>query len=207
MATTTDLARELPATRAATGPTVGSATVPPAPDAAATPVRQVAQIGRKKPEPRPTPVRSAAYVHLSVAELRDLRTVLSEEESRVSYWRRILQARLDVLAHGMPGRGLDPELLAPVLTDHKVGAGRQAMARFVPVDDEPPLPSLATLWERQVDLTEPAECEALAADLREAEGQLSAYRASLHVRIGEATTDLIARYRDEPSLCLTALPL
>ena len=42
--------------------------------------------------------------------------------------------------------------------------------------------------------------------LEEAEGQLSEYRAALHKRIAEATTELIARYREEPTLCLIALP-
>jgi hypothetical protein len=40
-----------------------------------------------------------------------------------------------------------------------------------------------------------------------AERQLSEYRQALHRRIGDATSELIARYREEPNLCLTALPL
>jgi outer membrane protein TolC len=63
------------------------------------------------------------------------------------------------------------------------------------------------LWERQVD---PSDTEALAqleADLDEAERQLSSYRNALHVRLGDATSELIARYRDEPNLCLSALPV
>jgi hypothetical protein len=48
---------------------------------------------------------------------------------------------------------------------------------------------------------------ALEHDLRVAEAQLSAYRNALHRRIGEATGELIARYREQPTLCLSALPL
>jgi hypothetical protein len=48
---------------------------------------------------------------------------------------------------------------------------------------------------------------ALVADLRLAEAQLSAYRSALHRRIGEATGELIARYREQPDLCLAVLPL
>lgn len=162
---------------------------------------------RRKSAPRPTPVRHAGYAHLSVDELRELRAVLGQEESRVSYWRRILQARLDVLTAGSSGRTVDPARLAPVLSDSRVGAGRLALSRLLPEDDEPPLPRLAELWERPVDLGDPASCAELAEALREAEQQLSEYRATLHVRIGEATTDLIARYREAPELCLSALPL
>jgi hypothetical protein len=44
-------------------------------------------------------------------------------------------------------------------------------------------------------------------DLARAERQLSEYRAALHRRIADATGELIARYREQPALCLTALPL
>ena len=35
----------------------------------------------------------------------------------------------------------------------------------------------------------------------------SAYRRSLHERLDDATSELIARYREEPALSLCALPL
>ena len=40
-----------------------------------------------------------------------------------------------------------------------------------------------------------------------AELQLSAYRNALHRRLELATGELIARYHEDPSLCLCALPL
>ena len=77
----------------------------------------------------------------------------------------------------------------------------------MPVDDIPPLPDLAGLWDRIVDPSDTAGMAALEEDLAGAERQLSDYRSDLHRRIGAATSELIARYREEPSLCLTALPL
>ena len=68
------------------------------------------------------------------------------------------------------------------------------------------LPDLSTLWTREVDPRDPVATEALIMALEEAESQLSEYRAALHKRIAEATTELIARYREEPTLCLIALP-
>jgi len=47
----------------------------------------------------------------------------------------------------------------------------------------------------------------LQAELTQAEGQLSAFRAALHDRLDRATRELIARYRENPRLALTALPL
>jgi hypothetical protein len=81
------------------------------------------------------------------------------------------------------------------------------MVSVVPVADIPPLPNLAELWDRRVvegDLRAEAD---LDHDLAVAERQLSEYRQALHRRIADATGELIARYREKPELCLTALPL
>ena len=158
--------------------------------------------------PRPVPRRTAAYDQLGLDELRAYRSALQDEEGQVSYWRRILQARLDVLrAGGAPPSALDPGHLRPVLADARVARGRRALVQVLPADDIPPLPSLAALWERHVPASDVEGAAALEADLSAAEAQLSAYRAALHQRMAESTEELIARYRDEPSLCLVALPL
>ena len=49
--------------------------------------------------------------------------------------------------------------------------------------------------------------DALLVRLAAAEAELSAYRRSLHERLDDATSELIARYREEPALSLCALPL
>lgn len=158
----------------------------------------------RKGAARPTPVRSEQHAHLTLSGLRDYRKALTAEESKVSYWRRILQARLDLVRTGSDAAS---DSLKPVLTDERVGAGRQALVEVVPVDDIPELPDLAGLWDRQVDPADLVALAALEADLDVAERRLSEYRAVLHKRLGAATSELIARYRDEPTLCLTALPL
>ncbi len=175
---------------------------PPAPAAPAVPTQ------RRKGERRPEPVLSEAYAHLSVDGLREYRRALSDEEHRVSYWRRILQARLDLVASGTTRKGVDHERLTPLLTTQRVGAGRRALTTVVQGDGGiPPLPQLEELWQRQVDPEDDDARGAFEDDLRVAEQQLSAYRAALHVRIGQATGELIARYRESPELCLSALPL
>jgi hypothetical protein len=168
-----------------------------------TPVPPTQPGPARKPPSRPIAERSEQHSHLTLEALREYRKALSAEESNVSYWRRIIQARLDVVR---AGGDLVSENLKPVLTDERVGAGRQALVQVLPVDDIPPLPDLAGLWERQVDPADSAALAALEADLDAAEKQLAAYRAALHARLGAATSELIARYRDEPQLCLSALP-
>jgi hypothetical protein len=153
------------------------------------------------------PERSPEFVHLPLVGLRQYRKALTQEESRVSYWRRIIQARLDVVRSLDGAAGPDLESLRPVLGADRVGAARSALLDVVPFDDIPPLPHLETLWDRDPVAGDEAHNAALAGDLVKAEAQLSAYRAALHRRLGAATTELIARYREEPSLCLSALPL
>lgn len=162
---------------------------------------------RRKGAARPAPVLNGAYAHLSIPALRELRRSLSAEEGRVSYWRRILQARLDVVEAGAGARQVDAAALGPLLSTERVGAGRRALVQVLPVDDIPPLPRLAELWDREVAPSDGPATAALAADLRTAEAQLSAYRNALHRGLGEATGELIARYREQPTLCLSALPV
>jgi len=77
----------------------------------------------------------------------------------------------------------------------------------LPIDDIPPLPRLAELWDRCVSDYDTAGRAALELDLAEAEQRLSEYRTVLHSRLAIATGELIARYHEQPSLCLIALPV
>ncbi len=164
---------------------------------------------RTPPAPRVLPEQHPDFAHLSLVELRDYRSALQDEETKVSYWRRILQARLDTVRAGRTGTSgaLDARRLAPVLADRRVTSGRSALLSALPADDIPPLPSLSGLWDRQVSENDPAGMAAFEADLAEAETELSRYRTALHLRLADATGQLIARYRENPSLCLSALPL
>jgi hypothetical protein len=190
---------ELPTTAS---PSASRLDVPPVPSGLS-----VAGASRRKGEARPVPVRNDDYANLTIEALREYRRALADEENKVSYWRRILQARLDVIASGSSAKELDRERLAPVLTSERVGSGRSALVEVLPADDIPPLPSLAELWDRRVGDHDEAGRLQFEQDLRDAERQLSAYRSALHKRIGEATGELIARYREQPDLCLSALPL
>ena len=160
---------------------------------------------------RPRPERSDDFVLRNrLARQPNLvfhRQALSEEENRVSYWRRIVQARLDLVRAGATGDPAHAANLRQVLTQASQTTGRKALVTVVPIDDIPPLPDLATLWERDVRPGDDEHNERLADDLAVAERELSTYRTALHDRIAAATAELIARYRDQPGLCLTALPV
>jgi hypothetical protein len=144
---------------------------------------------------------------MSLSGVRRYRQTLTTEESRVSYWRRILQARLDLVRAVMDGQSPGVDGVRGLLADGRLGGGRLAMVEITPTDDLPPLPDLAELWLRDVVDGDHRHNQALAHDLAKAERELSAYRAALHRRLAAATGELIARYREDPLQCLSALPL
>jgi hypothetical protein len=156
---------------------------------------------------RAVPERSPDFAHLSLDGLRAYRRALSTEEGRVSYWRRIIQARLDLVRAAEAGTTATSQNLRGVFAEARVDSGRKALLTVVPIDDMPPLPDLVDLWARQPQQGDMAATHALARDLAKAEAQLSAYRTALHKRLASATGELIARYREQPTLCLSALPM
>lgn len=156
---------------------------------------------------RTPPERSPDFAHLSLDALRRYRATLSAEESRVSYWRRIVQARLDVVRATEDGAVPASSALHDVLARPRMETSRQALMELLPVDDMPPLPNLADLWERASLPGNAKQNHRLIRDLSKAETQLSKYRAALHQRIAAATTELIARYREDPTQCFRVLPL
>jgi hypothetical protein len=145
----------------------------------------------------------AHLAHLGLQELRDYRQELLTEESRVSYWRRIVQARLDTGA-AEDGERTPLAGLRTVLSKHQESSQRLAVLPVHDASGAAPLPDLAALWESGADA---GSSTALLARLTAAETELSAYRHSLHERLDDATSELISRYRDEPGLALCALPL
>ena len=162
---------------------------------------------RRRGGSRPAPVRSPAYAHLSLEQLRELRARLADEQEKVSYWRRMLQARIDDVLSGASPAGDGGQRLATVLAPERLAAGRTALLRLLPGSGLPPLPGLAQLWDRRVDPADAQATTALALQLQVAQDALFTYRGALHERSAGATAELVARYREQPSLCLSALPL
>jgi hypothetical protein len=167
--------------------------------------------GAPTPRPRsgtrPEPLRSPEFDHLPLEGLRAYRAALTQEENRVSYWRRIVQARLDLLRTGERYSSDDMGQLRNVLASSRNATQRTALVEVQPVDDVPPLPDLAALWDREPIPGDEAHNEKLVADLAAAEAHLSAYRAALHKRLATSTQELVARYRENPAQSLHLLPL
>jgi hypothetical protein len=151
------------------------------------------------------PERNVRFDHLSLEDLRSVRADLVDQETRVSYWRRIIQARLDVVRSDVTDHSPVTDL-ARVLTEATSAHRRLAHMSVLPADDIPPLPDLAEIWARQIPEGDPRATTQLISDLEEAEDRLSAFRTELFRAIDVATTELIARYREQPLLALQILP-
>jgi hypothetical protein len=140
---------------------------------------------------------------LSLDDLRILRQHLTDEESRVSYWRRLFQARLDMLNDVDL---VDTQDLRNVLQDANSAPRRWQALGLHPADIDTSMPEAQTLWSRMVDLNNAEQRAAYIDMLQAMEGSLSTNRRALHKQIDAVTAELIARYRTNPALALTALP-
>jgi hypothetical protein len=141
---------------------------------------------------------------MTLDRLRSYRRALLAEELRTSYWRRLLQARRDLLRTG--GRPGDRSALRDALTEERGSGGRQAILALHPAVGMPILPHLPDLWATEVTSVRPEAARELSTRLTSAESVLSSYREALHRRLDRATADLVARYHDDPRLCVIALP-
>ena len=146
-----------------------------------------------------------AWADLALPELRAYRRGLTDEEEKVSYWRRLVHARIDVLeAESRHERPLRLEELIRVLGDTGTGRARTALVRVSAAEDLPELPVLADMWVTELDPNDTGAVIEAIKRLRQAEEQLTDYRRALHERLDESTTELIARYRENPVSALVA---
>jgi hypothetical protein len=152
-------------------------------------------------------VPSEELAALELDQLRDYRHSLEAEEDRVSYWRRLAHARIDVLeAEAATGHQLSLPELVRVLGDTGSGQSRRALVRIRAAEPLPDLPALTEMWGTEIDPEDPDQVAAALERLRTAEQQLTAYRRALHDRIDEATRELIQRYRENPLAALSVIP-
>ncbi|MEP6463201.1 MAG: hypothetical protein ABJC62_07250 [Frankiaceae bacterium] len=144
---------------------------------------------------RPTPTCHQDFDHLALEELRRYREMLADQETRVAYARRILHVALLRVRGGVSER-------TPGSTRQRtvnLVPGRDAILALVPADGLPALPDSALAVSSEPAASEPA--------LTERDRLLAAYQAAVHARITAATAELIARYRERPTLAVRALPL
>lgn len=153
------------------------------------------------------PIEAPDLAVLDLPGLREYRRRLEAEEDRVSYWRRLVHARLDLLAaESASDHTLTLPELVRVLGDTGTGQTRQALVSVRPAEPLPELPVLTEMWASEVDPRDADQVADAVDRLTRAEKQLTEYRRALHERIDEATAELIARYRENPLAALAVIP-
>ena len=143
---------------------------------------------------------------LPLGELREYRNRLIEEEEKVSYWRRLVQFRLNLIRDQKEGEIVPIENLVKSLGATGSGHRRQQLLSVDAQDELPQLPGLDDLWTSAIDPSDEERTKTLVVELNRVETQLSAYRRQLHNRIDAATAELISRYKADPDLSLDLFP-
>jgi hypothetical protein len=154
------------------------------------------------------PLAQRVLADMELEALRAYRKDLQSEEDKVSYWRRLVHARLDLIEAGSSTSGsLTLPQLIRVLGDTGTGASRQALSSIHASDPLPDLPESEWMWVSEIDYHDAEAVAEALARLRAAEEKLTEYRKALFERLDEATAELIVRYRENPTAALTILPL
>ena len=132
--------------------------------------------------------------------VRSLRESLRAEECEVSYWRRLVQGRLDLVRAGLAGKQPRPNDVAVLEGAGGAPARRRSPAALDLLGGRASLlAAVERLWEAPVPWQDPDGLAELERRLVEVEAELSGYRRLLHERIDACTSDLIARYRRDPA--------
>jgi hypothetical protein len=137
--------------------------------------------------------------------LRALRKALRDEERQVSYWRRLVQGRLDLARAALAGDQPSIEKLIATASGRQTDARRNSgprrspgFAKVVSGGQEGRLASLAAAWDTPIPWDDPERLREVEATLAEIEAEVSRRRRDLHLRIDACTTELVDRYRREP---------
>lgn len=146
---------------------------------------------------------------LDLGELRERRDLTEDVESQVSYYRRLLHGRMDLLDFELSRRGGQEErtlleALPEILAKGMI-LGTEPTLRHIEV--MPPIPEstgkrlIDKIMDDGVlaqlpDLTEQEIADALVK-LRDFERQLSAQRKQLHLVIDRIQEEIVTRYRTQ----------
>jgi hypothetical protein len=136
----------------------------------------------------------------SLPGLRALRKSLREEERQVSYWRRLVQGRLDLARTALAGDEPNASGIAGGGTGRKRADERRSPALALLTDGgaNRRLANLAGLWETPIPWDDHEELRQVENALVTIEAQLSSQRHDLHERIDACTAELVGRYRRDP---------
>ena len=135
-------------------------------------------------------------------DLRTLRESLREEEQRVSYWRQLVQGRLDLVRTALEGGHPSADDLASLAAARpRDGARRRSPAAPSQARGGLGRPRAGREGRGDAPIAwdDPPALHRLERGLVEAEVKLSAYRRALHERIDACTAQLVDHYQRDPA--------
>jgi hypothetical protein len=142
----------------------------------------------------------SAYAPPTMDQLLAARTALRDHEEQLSYWRRVVQGRLDLLDARLAGGG--PPSLPQVLGgDHQVTT-RNAHAALRHVAPMPEIATAERAWALASGSEDTAVVAHAAARLRVAERWLSDQRSHVLAELDAATAALLHRLQEDPAAYL-----
>lgn len=120
----------------------------------------------------------------------------------MSYWRRLVQGRLDLARAALAGDEPSVERLAAG-AEHRGARGRNggrspSFVLFVNGIQDRQLASLADTWDTPIPWDDPERLREAERELVRVEAELSRRRRELHQRIDACTAELVERYRSDP---------
>jgi anti-sigma-K factor RsiG len=143
-----------------------------------------------------------------ITEIRSMRDECQAAEASLSYVRRIVQARHDIVAAeiGRRASGGEPadlsalvDKLPEILGQHVVGPGLGRLSAVAPPDDDALVSEVDAVVDsaRLAGLSEASDDDvrALADQLAELEASVSGRRRALHERIDTLQAELVRRYK------------
>ena len=158
-------------------------------------------------------VADPAYVQdlgsLSMDELRERRSVLDDLDTELSFYRRMLHGRMDLLSFEMRRRSGEEtrtliEALPQILADGIDGPSRDTIPRDLPLT----LPELSGEGNRAIDRVlgddflahlpslEDSDLEEIQVALTEAEREISAQRRTVFAVHDRISAEITLRYRE-----------
>jgi len=158
-------------------------------------------------------ITDPAYVQnlssLSMDELRERRGVLDDLDTELSFYRRMLHGRMDLLSFEIRRRSGEEtrtliEALPQILADGIDGPSRNAIPRDLPLT----LPELSGEGNRAIDRVlgddflahlpslEDNDLEEIQAALTDAEGEVSAQRREVYDVHDRISAEITLRYRE-----------
>jgi hypothetical protein len=161
----------------------------------------------------------ADITSLPMDEVRSLRRDAEQEETDLSYLRRLLQGRMDILRAELGRRGGDAssatlvDALPQILADDNTGGGPRGLGRHMAAE-----PSRADSHRRHVealvadvDLSDPgshdeASLRKAVATLEREEAEVSEKRRAVQTVMDACTAEITRRYRDGDADVADLLP-